>query len=293
MNLDLIALILSSVAMTIFAYRLYWIRKFSPSAEDKRTLKVAPSLDYTFVIFRWLQTMGMANSIFTIVLFTLSAIIILSGAVLWFAPERISWLLPIIVGLVTTSVFALYVLAKSKTLKLEQELSASLPSIRAMLSSGFSLEKALQLTSQSSSKTLRKELTEIAKRLKLGLPVEKAVERILFRHNSEGVRLFTQALIAKSHTDSDLGLMLHYINELMTVRIKQRMAFTAQISSARYTAVFTAILPYLLIPLIYSQEKNWFNPIIEQEGGMTVLITALGLQLLGFVWLHRISRSYQ
>jgi Flp pilus assembly protein TadB len=87
--------------------------------------------------------------------------------------------------------------------------------------------------------------------------------------------------------------MLRAINELMTVRIKQRMAFSAQISSARYTAMFTASLPYLLIPLIYSQEKTWFEPVIEQRAGMTVLIVALGLQLLGFYWLHKISRSYQ
>lgn len=163
--------------------------------------------------------------------------------------------------------------------------------IHAASAGGLAPRHALLVAARASTKSVQSEFTDLVMRLDYGLSVEKAVEPLLYRYNTEGVRLFAQALIAKWHSGSDFGLMLKSVGDLMRDQIKLRQRIIEQLSGARYAAVFTGLLPYLLVPLFLWKQPDWFAPLHNNPNGPSYLLGAIFLQLFAYLWLRRLLRT--
>lgn len=172
----------------------------------------------------------------------------------------------------------------------EQKLIEALDLVQAAVQGGVSPQKALVVAADASKGAVGRELREIADRLSYGLSVDKAVERMQYRYNSESVRLFKQAMIAKWDSGGDFAPLLRSISELMREQLKIRIQISAQLSGAKYAAIFTGALPYLLVPLFLWKEPNWFDPLRTSEYGSTYLLAAVLCQVFGYLWLRRLLR---
>lgn len=191
-------------------------------------------------------------------------------------------------------VLSLFILADVSQLlrrRFEEKLVDALDLIHAAVGGGLPPRQALLVAARGAAKPVQRQLTELVMRLDYGLSVERAVAPLLKRYNSEGVRLFCQALIAKWHSGSDFGLMVKSVNELMRDQLRLRSLLTSQLSGARYAAIFTGLLPYLLVPLFLWKEPNWFAPLHQNPNGANYLLGAIFLQLVAYLWLRRLLRT--
>lgn len=172
----------------------------------------------------------------------------------------------------------------------EAKLIESLDLMNAALLGGLPPRQALLVAADTSKGKVKAELLEIVNRLDLGLSVEASVRRMNHRYDGEGVRLFTQALIAKWHSGSDFCALLQAVSELIRDRIKLRLLVSGQLSSARYAAIFSGVLPYLLVPLFLWRQPQWFETLLAHPQGLTFLTGAALMQVFGFFWLRQILR---
>ncbi len=198
-------------------------------------------------------------------------------------------------GIATAGVVALGLLLLSdmigwRTRRFETRLLDAMDLINAALRGGLPARQALQAAAESSEKAVRQELQEMVKRLDLGLSVEQSVQRINNRYRSEGVRLFTQALVAKWHSGSDFSALLESVSGLIRDRVKLRLQIEGQLSGARYAGLFSGFLPYLLIPLFMWRQPDWLQTLISHPQGPSYLVGAIFLQAIGFIWLRRVLR---
>lgn len=175
--------------------------------------------------------------------------------------------------------------------RFEEKMIDALDLIHAAVAGGLPPRQALLVAARSAPKPVARQLNDLVRRLDLGLSVEKAVEPLLLRYNTEGVRLFCQALIAKWHSGSDFGLMIKSVNTLMRDQLRLRSLIDGQLSGARYAAIFTGMLPYLLVPLFLWKEPDWFAPLHQNPTGASFLLGAIFLQLFAYLWLRRLLRS--
>lgn len=175
--------------------------------------------------------------------------------------------------------------------RFEEKMVDALDLIHAAVAGGLPPRQALLVAARGAAKPVQRQLTELVMRLDYGLSVERAVAPLLKRYNSEGVRLFCQALIAKWHSGSDFGLMVRSVNELMRDQLRLRSLITSQLSGARYAAIFTGLLPYLLVPLFLWKEPDWFAPLHQNPNGANYLLGAIFLQLVAYLWLRRLLRT--
>ncbi|WP_372750523.1 type II secretion system F family protein [Litorivivens sp.] len=174
--------------------------------------------------------------------------------------------------------------------RFEQKLVDALDLIQAAVAGGVSPQRALTVAANTTRGAVSRELREVADRLSYGLPVERAVERMQYRYNSEGVRLFKQALMVKWESGTGFAPLLESISELLRERIKLRIQISAQLSGSRYAAIFTGALPYLLVPLFLWKQPDWFEPLKNSEQGSTYLLVAVLSQVFGYLWLRRLLR---
>lgn len=181
-------------------------------------------------------------------------------------------------------------LADRRGRRFETRLLDAMDLMSAALQGGLPARQALQAAAQGSRGAVREELEEIVQRLELGLSMEQAVQRIGWRYDTEGVRLFRQALIAKWHSGGDFATLIRAVNGLIRDRVKLRARVEGQLSGARYAAIFSGGLPYLLIPLFLWRQPEWFEALFSHPRGPALLVGAALLQLTGFFWLRRILR---
>ncbi|WP_372779977.1 type II secretion system F family protein [Litorivivens sp.] len=174
--------------------------------------------------------------------------------------------------------------------KFEEKLVDALDLIHAAVAGGVSPQRALLVAANASKGAIARELREVASRLDYGLPIDRAVERMQYRYNSDGVRLFKQALLAKWQSGTGFAPLLQSLSTLLRERTKLRIQIAAQLSGSRYAAIFTGALPYLLVPLFLWKQPEWFEPLKASEHGPMYLLAAVVSQVLGYLWLRRLLR---
>jgi Flp pilus assembly protein TadB len=172
----------------------------------------------------------------------------------------------------------------------ETKLVDAIDLMQASLQAGESPRQALRTTAEASKGLIRTEFEEVLRRLELGLPIERATSRMTGLYDTEGVRLFVQVLVAKWNMGGDLLLMLRSINRVIRDRIKLRLKINSQLSGARYSLFFVALIPYILIPVFLWKEPGWIDTLTSHRLGPTFLLAAILLQVAGFFWMRRILR---
>lgn len=180
--------------------------------------------------------------------------------------------------------------AKVRARRFEQALIEAIDLMAGALYAGGNLAQALRSAGSVSDDPIRSEFGEADRRLALGMPLNRAMGRMAERFDGEGVRLFTQTLVAKSQSGGDLAPVLKSLNETLRDRWRQQRQVQAQLAGARVSAVGVAVMPYLLAPILVSMRPDWLRLIVGHPLGQPLLAFAVMLQLIGMLWLWNILR---
>lgn len=175
--------------------------------------------------------------------------------------------------------------------KVDARMLDAMDLMNSALRGGMPPRQALSAAADSLEGILKSEIEEIVRRLDLGLSIEQAVSRMRRRYRVESVRLFTQALVAKWHSGSDFSELMNAVADLTRERLKLRQQVSGQLSGARYAALFSGALPYLLVPVIMWRQPDWFDAFSTHPHGLSILVFAIMLQVFGFIWLNRTLRG--
>ena len=135
------------------------------------------------------------------------------------------------------------------------------------------------------------ELRRVVGRLDAGTEIHEALAPMMAGYDSEGCRLFAQTLIAKWHAGGDLAPVLERVNRIMRERLAMRLRLRSELAGARLAAVIVTVMPYLLLPVLWSRRPEWFRSLFENPLGLQLLFVAILLQLVGILWLRRIMRT--
>jgi Flp pilus assembly protein TadB len=110
-------------------------------------------------------------------------------------------------------------------------------------------------------------------------------------YDSEGLRIFSQTLIAKWDVGGDLAPVLLRVSRVMRDRLALKMRLRSELAGARLGALIVSVLPYLLLPVLLWRRPEWLRSLLEHPVGLQLLLAAILMQLLGVLWLRQILRS--
>lgn len=181
-------------------------------------------------------------------------------------------------------------IGRLRSIKFEEKLVDSVDLLVVALRAGENPERALQSASDASSQPVRREFGETVNRLQVGMPVRRAFGRMRERYDSEGVRLFVNTLNAKWKAGGDLAPVLQKVSRIMRERLRYRLRIQSQMAGARLAALVVAIAPYVIVLGFHLMHPNWLRALFTHPLGPPALMTAIFLQILGFLWLNRLAR---
>jgi tight adherence protein B len=174
--------------------------------------------------------------------------------------------------------------------RFEERLMDPVDFLVSALDAGENPTQALDSAAGVGRDPVKAELRGVVGRLNAGVGIEGALEPMLRRYDSEGVRLFAQTLIVKWRAGGDLGGVMRKVAEVLRERVAINLRLKSELAGVQIAAILIALLPYLLIPFFLATRPTWSPALLDSPSGPVLLALAVSLQLVGFLWLRRILR---
>lgn len=182
-------------------------------------------------------------------------------------------------------------IGRRRTRRMEEKLVDAIDVMSATMRGSDTPRAALAGASETAPQPVAGELCEIVRRLDLGMPIHRALLRLRTVYDCEGVRLFTSTLTAKWSAGGDLSPTLAAVNRVIRERLRHRLRVRSQLAGARTASWMVACCPYIAMVAIWWIHPEWLARLFSHFYGPLLFWVAVGLQIVGFLWLRRMLRT--
>jgi tight adherence protein B len=181
--------------------------------------------------------------------------------------------------------------ARQRAWRFENRLVDAIDLMAGALSAGLSPVEAMASAAEGALEPVKSELRFAAEQLNASVPIERALRRLSVSYDCEGVRIFTQLLIAKWEIGGPFAPVLQSVNRTMRHGIRLRAQLHTHVAGAQTSAIIVALIPYLLIAFFAWKRPEAISRIWTLPWGPQMFVGAIVLQVAGFTWLRRILRT--
>jgi tight adherence protein B len=172
--------------------------------------------------------------------------------------------------------------------RFERQLPDTLTLLASSLRAGFSLMQGLEAVAQEISDPMRKELQRAFTEVRLGRSIEDALGDSAVRMESRDLEWTVMAIKIQREVGGNLAVLLDTVADTMVKRERVRRELSALTAEGRLSAyVLSAISPLILL-VIWLIEPSYLEPLWNTALGIAGIITAVGLEIIGWFWLRRI-----
>ncbi len=169
-----------------------------------------------------------------------------------------------------------------------QQLPDMLTLIIGGLQAGYGLNQALDLVVERLADPASTEMRKVTRAVNLGIPLQQALNDAVARIGSEDFNLVVVAINVHYETGGNLAETLEIIGETVRDRLYMLNEIRVLTSQQRFTGYVLGALPIVTGLLVFFVNPDYISDLF-QPGWVRILpIAALGLQLLGFLFIRRI-----
>jgi len=123
----------------------------------------------------------------------------------------------------------------------------------------------------------------------LGLPLREALQNLIERVPSGDVRLFVTALQIQRESGGNLAEILDNLSEVIRARFTLYRHIKTVTAEGRMSLYFLMVLPIAAGILMYLTNPDYMAPLFEEPLGHQLLEVAVGLQILGYLVIRKIT----
>ena len=134
------------------------------------------------------------------------------------------------------------------------------------------------------------ELRRIFEEQRFGLPLEDSLLGMTDRINLVDVRILVTAILIQREVGGNLAEILDNLAAVVRARFtirRQLRVFTAQ---GRMTGYLLAVLPLAVFALLYMINPVYMSILFTDPIGKIMVIVAVTMQLIGFLWIRKIIK---
>ncbi|MBC7010653.1 type II secretion system F family protein [Pseudoalteromonas shioyasakiensis] len=262
---------------------LYLVRK--PATPSKRNIE-EDILFQQDTLTQSIKVIGIPSSRLWIIFFTaLISLLVWFGLDAIFPDARTSKLIISLIIFVGINILIID-LGQFFLNRFETQFIEYIETIHTCLQTGLSLQQSLEFAQNYAGKSIKKQTYSLMQKLQLSADINGALAPLLNRYSCESVRLFSQCVITHYETHCDLTDMFKSVTQILSRRARDKQQIRSKLSGTKYAAVFSGILPYILVPLFNYKDPTWFDPLLSHPNGVVFLTVAFLCQLFGLIWLR-------
>ncbi|MCS6828246.1 MAG: type II secretion system F family protein [Caldilinea sp.] len=181
---------------------------------------------------------------------------------------------------------------KQRQAKRKQAFAAQLPDVLTLLvgslRAGYGMSQALELLAREVPEPAATEFQRVIRSMSLGLPLQKALQLMAERVESDDFDLVVTAITVQYEMGGNLSTILENISS--TIRERVRVLREVQVLTAqqRMTGNVLAGLPIFLAVALSFISPGYFNPFFEPGWPRVLPLIAGGMIAIGFLIIRKI-----
>jgi tight adherence protein B len=216
--------------------------------------------------------------------------LMLGGGGLLLGTWRLNTVLGIVFGLVLTAAPLFYL--KFRESRRRAAFIAQLPDVLTLLvgslRAGYGLAQAIELVAREVPEPACKEFARVVRATGLGLPLQRALEIMAERIESDDLDLMVTAINVQYEMGGNLSAVLDTISDTIRQRVRVLREVSALTAQQRLTGTILALLPVGLAVAISMMQPDYFEPFFEPGWPQVLPLVAISLMVIGFLIIQKI-----
>jgi tight adherence protein B len=154
---------------------------------------------------------------------------------------------------------------------------------------GFSIIQSMELVGNEGPSPAKEEFERVVTEVKLGLPLDTALEHLYKRQPSEDLELMIVAVNVQRQIGGNLSEILAVISQTIRERVRFQRDLKALTAQARYSSYIITALPVCVALIINWMDEPYESFLYTTTLGYIMLGVALCMLGLGFFFLNKIA----
>lgn len=158
------------------------------------------------------------------------------------------------------------------------------------LRSGLPVSESINLVMSEVPEPVAGIFTTIVNTMKLGVPMEKAMQDVAKKLSYTEFNFFVTSIILQRETGGNLSEILNNLAEVLRKRQMMKMKIHSMTSEARASSFIIGALPFFVSGLIFIISPGYIMVLVTDYRGNQALLTAFGLLSFGMWAMNRMAK---
>lgn len=172
--------------------------------------------------------------------------------------------------------------------RFESQLPDTLTLLATSLRAGYSLLQAVEAVASEAPDPTAREFGRAMAEARLGRAVSDSLQGIAERTQSQDFAWAVMAIEIQREVGGNLAEVLHTVANTMLQRNRLRGEIRALTAEGRLSAIVLGLLPFLMFAFLYSSNREYLQPLLDETLGQVALGFGVLLIAAGIFWLKKI-----
>lgn len=173
--------------------------------------------------------------------------------------------------------------------KFNEQLEDALGAMSSSLKAGFSINQALEAIANENRPPISIEFRLLVQELRLGVPLDTALDNMCKRIESEDFELVTVAITTARQTGGELTSVLERLASVIRERLRIHRKISALTAQGRMQAIVIGIMPFALMFMMSYIVPDTMAAFFESVIGIVSCVVATILVIAGFLMIRKIT----
>jgi tight adherence protein B len=240
-------------------------------------------------IGRWLEQTGVRTTISAMLLIAVVLAVVV-GLVVGMA-VRAPWALPAGAAFGFALPFMVLNYKRGKRMRtFEEAFPEALDLISRALKAGHAFATGLKMVADEMDEPVGPEFRKTFDEQNFGLPLKDALDNLAQRVPIIDVRFFATAVLIQRETGGNLSEILENLAHVVRERFKILRQVRVYTAHGRMTGYVLLALPAVLCIALAFINPEHMNLLFRERMGQMLLLTAIVMQVIGYVWIRQVVK---
>jgi tight adherence protein B len=240
-------------------------------------------------IGRWIEQSGMKASVSGVALIAVGSAVLV--ALLAGIVTRAPFALPFGAALGFSLPFLVLRVKRTRRLRaFEEQFPEALDLIARALKAGHAFATGLKMAADELQEPVGPEFRKTFDEQNFGLPLKDALDNLTHRIPNLDVRFFATAVLIQRETGGNLSEILENLAHVVRERFKILRQVRVYTAHGRFTGYVLLALPAVLGIALSFINPDHMNMLFRERMGQILLMIALVMQTIGFLWIKQVIK---
>jgi tight adherence protein B len=238
---------------------------------------------------QWIEQSGMKVSLSGVLLIAFGLAVVLALVAVMVARSR--WGMPVGAAVGFALPFIVLNVKRGRRLRaFEEQFPEGLDLIARALKAGHAFATGLKMVADEMPDPVGPEFRKTFDEQNFGLPLKDALDNLTHRIPLLDVRFFATAVLIQRETGGNLSEILENLGHVVRERFKILRQVRVYTAHGRFTGYVLLALPAVLCIALSFINPEHMNLLFRERIGQYMLLGALGMQTIGYLWIKQVIK---